>query len=419
MSFFIVALKIIFLLGFLIFIHELGHFLVAKWCRVKVNQFAIGFGPTIWKKQGKQTLYALRLIPLGGFVSMEGEEERSEEEGSFSKTSIPKRIAIVAAGGLVNVFFGLLVYFALGAVTGNYISNTIQTITNDSLQLAGIQAGDKILEINGKPIRLNSDVTKALEQCDGKKIQVLVERNEAQKTVEVTPETKTTRNIGIYFGKQDEEITAQVEMVYPGSPAEEAGLKAKDTILSINGKNVENNPYKVVQYLNLATSEKVTIVVERKGENKTFTVTPQNKTTYLLGVEFAVAENNLGNNIVYGFWDTVDFSVSIIDNLKMLFSGKVGTDQLMGPIGISEMVAKTNDFADFIYLLALISLSLGVTNLLPFPPLDGGKIVIYIIEAIRRKPMKENIEIGIQMVGFGLMIALSIYVAYNDVLRMF
>lgn len=419
MSFLISALKIVFLLGFLILIHESGHFLIAKWCKVKVNQFAIGFGPTIWKKQGKETLYALRLIPLGGFVSMEGEEERSEKEGSFSKTSIPKRIAIVAAGGLVNIFFGLIVYFALGAVTGNYISNTIQTITNNSLQIAGIQAGDKILEINGKPIHLNSDVAKVLETNDGKKLQVLVERNEVQKTVEVLPQSKTTRNIGIYFGKQDDGITAQIEMIYPNSPAEEAGLKAKDTILSINGKKVENNPYQVVQYLNETESETVAIVVERKGEQKTITVKPETKTTYLLGVDFAVAENNLGNNIAYSFWDTVDFSLSIVDNLKMLFTGKVGTDQLMGPIGISEMVAKTDGFSDFIYLLALISLSLGVTNLLPFPPLDGGKIVIYLIEAIRRKPMKENIEIGIQMAGFGLMIALSLYVAYNDVLRMF
>lgn len=419
MFFLLSAVKIIFLLGFLILIHESGHFFIAKLCKVKVNQFAIGFGPTIWKKQGKETLYALRLIPLGGFVSMEGEEERSEEEGSFSKKSIPKRIAIVAAGGLVNIVFGLIVYFALGSITGNYISNTIKTITNDSLQIAGIEAGDKVLEINGEKIRLNSDVTKALEKSEGKNLQVLVERNEVQKTVEVIPDAKVTRNIGVYFGSQSEGITSQIEMIYPDSPAEEAGLKAKDIIISVNGKSVENSPYLVVQYLNETMDNTIEIVVDRKGVEQTITVEPITTTTYLLGVEFAVAENNFANNIVYGFWDTVDFSLSIIDNLKQLFTGKVGTDQLMGPIGISEMVANTNGIADFVYLLALISLSLGVTNLLPFPPLDGGKIVIYIIEAIRRKPMKENIEIGIQMVGFGLLIALSIYVAYNDVLRMF
>lgn len=118
-SILISAIKIIVLLGFLIFIHELGHFTVAKLCHVKVNEFAIGFGPTIWKKQGKETKYALRLIPLGGFISMEGEDERSEDERSFSKASIPKRIAIVVAGATVNIIFAITVYFILVSTSRN------------------------------------------------------------------------------------------------------------------------------------------------------------------------------------------------------------------------------------------------------------------------------------------------------------
>ena len=116
MIFLINAIKIIFILGFLVLIHETGHFIVARLCKVKVNEFAIGFGPTILKKQGKSTKYVLRLIPLGGFVSMMGEEERSDEEGSFSKSSIPKRIAIVMAGGLVNIIFALITYIILMTV---------------------------------------------------------------------------------------------------------------------------------------------------------------------------------------------------------------------------------------------------------------------------------------------------------------
>ena len=154
-SFLISAIKIIFLLGFLIFIHESGHFLIAKACKIKVNEFAIGFGPTIWKKQGKETKYALRLIPLGGFVNMLGEEERSEKEGSFSTASIPKRIAIVLAGGIVNIIFGLLVYFILVSSSGNYISTTIDsTVTGYSAEQAGIKQGDQILKINNKRVRL-------------------------------------------------------------------------------------------------------------------------------------------------------------------------------------------------------------------------------------------------------------------------
>ena len=138
-----------------------------------------------------------------------------------------------------------------------------------------------------------------------------------------------------------------------------------------------------------------------------------------MGVTFKLAENNFVNNVYYGFWDTVDFSLSIIDNIKMLFTGNVGVDQLTGPVGISEAVSKTQGIVEFVYMLALISLSLGVTNLLPFPPLDGGKVVILIIEGIRKKPIKENVEIAIQMAGFCLLIGLSIYVTYNDILRIF
>ena len=239
----ITIFKIVFILGFLVFIHEGGHFLVAKLCKIKVVEFAIGFGPTIWSKQGKETKYALRLIPLGGFVNMIGEEERSDEEGSFSKASIPKRIAVVAAGGLVNIIFALIVYFILVA--------------------------------------------------------------------------------------------------------------------------------------------------------------------------------SVFNDISYAFWETGDFAFSLVDNLKLLFTGNITVDQMMGPVGIGEVVAQTNGFVDFIFILAVVSISLGFTNLLPFPPLDGGKILFLLIEAIRRKPIKEQTELTIQMVGFMLLIGLSIYVTYNDILRIF
>ena len=241
MNFIISALKIIFLLGFLIFIHEGGHFLVAKLCKVRVNEFAIGFGPTIWKKQSKETKYALRLIPLGGFVSMEGETEESSKEDAFNNATIPKRIAIVAAGATVNIVFGIIVF----------------------MSLISISYGD----------------------------------------------------IG-------------------------TGIKA-----------------------------------------------------------------------------TGEFLLSIIDSLKMLFSGNIGIDDLTGPVGISKVVTETAGIMQYIYILSVVSVSLGVTNLLPIPALDGGKILLLIIEGIRKKPLKQELEAQLQLLGFSLLIALSIYVTYNDVLR--
>ena len=179
MTIIISALKIIFLLGFLILIHEAGHLIVAKLCKVKVNEFAIGFGPTIWKKQGKETKYALRLIPLGGFCSMEGEEERSENEGSFSKASIPKRIAIVIAGATVNIIFGLLVYFILMSTSSTYITNEIDgTINNYVAEEIGLQKGDKIVELAGKKIKNKEDLNSIMEKSNGEIINLKIKRND-------------------------------------------------------------------------------------------------------------------------------------------------------------------------------------------------------------------------------------------------
>ena len=250
MAFAISAIKIIVLLGFLVFIHEGGHFLVAKLCKVKVNEFAIGFGPKIFEKQGKETKYAIRLIPLGGFVSMEGEDEESDDERSFTKASIPKRLAIVFAGPIVNIIFAVIVYFILAVIFG---MTSLGNNFGEALQFAG-------------------------------------------------------ERIGVFLG-------------------------------------------------------------------------------------------------------------STFEGLGKLFTGQIGVDQMMGPVGISEVVAQTSGLFDFINMMAIISLSLGITNLLPIPALDGGRIVLLIIEAIRRKPISQKVQMNIQMIGFAFLILLTIFVTYHDILR--
>lgn len=419
-SLLITIFKIVFLLGFLILIHEGGHFIVAKLCKVKVNEFAIGFGPTIWKSEKGETKYALRLIPLGGFVSMEGEEERSEKEGSFSKASIPKRIAIVVAGGLVNIIFALIIYFCITSIAGNFATQKIESVEKDyGAYEAGIVSGDELYRINNKRIRNKTDIDEIMAKCNGEEVNVQVKRNDQLINLKVKPTAIPSKDTGIYLQSSADEITTKIVAIYPKSPAEEKGIQINDIILKIDGKEVENDPYKVVEYILKSENENITFTLERKNEIVDIEIKPNIVYTYVLGIKFEKADNNFINNIYYGFWDTKDFTFSIVDNLKMLFTGKVSTNQLMGPIGISGMVAETKGIEDFVYLLALISLSLGVTNLLPFPPLDGGKVVLLLIEALRKKPLKENIEIGIQVLGFAVLIALSIYVTYNDILRIF
>ena len=415
----ITILKIVFILGFLVFIHEGGHFLVAKLCKIKVNEFAIGFGPTIWRKQGKETKYALRLIPLGGFVSMVGEEERSDEEGSFSKASIPRRIAIVAAGGLVNIVFALIVYFVLMSSVGNNVAPIIDyPMENSEAQLAGLQSGDKIIKVNGKTIHYKTDLDDALAKCNGEDLTVVIERNGEQQTYTFAPKEEKYNYTGIAISTSGEANT-KIAAISPNSPAALQGLEVGDDILKINDVEVNNDTQKLVEEINKNQGEEIKFTIEKNGDTEEIFVTPEVYSDYYLGVYLQMAENNLSNNLYYAFWKTGEFAFSIVDNLKLLFTGNVSVDQMMGPVGIGGVVAQTNDLVDFIYILALISISLGFTNLLPFPPLDGGKIVILLVEAIRRKPIKEQTEMTIQMIGFMLLIGLSIYVTYNDILRIF
>ena len=416
LGFILAVIKIIVLLGFLIFIHELGHFLVAKLCKVKVNEFAIGFGPLIWKKQGKETKYALRLLPLGGFVSMEGEEERSEDSRSFSKASIPKRIAICSAGAIVNIIFGLIVYFILMAITlGPYVTNEVDTTLNDFVaQKIGLQNGDKVIELDGDNIKSQSDINKTLANQNGEEINIKIDRNGEIIEYNIEPTEVSSKYTGIYLDDECKIVTVE-----KGSPAEEQGIKSNDKLIAINNEPINEDTQKVVKIFNTEGLNTMLLTVKRGNEEVKIELTPDYIPNYYLGATFKKAQDNFINRCINSGIQTTDFIFSIVDNLKQLFTGNVGVDQMMGPVGISETVAKTEDIEDFVYLLALISLSLGVTNLLPIPALDGGKILILLIEAIRRKPLKEKTEINIQLIGFSILIALAIFVTYNDILRIF
>lgn len=414
-SFIINAVKIIFLLGFLVLIHEGGHFLVAKFFGVKVNEFSIGFGKKIWFKQKGETTYAVRMVPLGGFVSMLGEEERSDDERSFSKQSIPKRIAIVAAGGLVNIFFGLFIYFLILAFMGNFASKTVDSVVKDyGAERAGIMAGDEIVSVNGSHVFITKDVNSKLEKNGAKDVKLVVKRNGEKKEFVVTPTEVKSHSLGIYLEGEDDNRT-KVSYIFDSSPVKDV-LKAGDVIVAINGEVVENDYESLVESLNKSAGE--ISIRYRRGDNEAeAVVTPLEVSNYYIGVVFKPADKNLGNRLYYAWFETGNFALSLADNVKDIFTAKVSVNQMMGPIGISKTVANTSTFYEFIYLMALISLSLGVTNLLPIPALDGGKILILIIEAIRRKPMREELEIGIQFVGFALLILLSVYVGYLDILR--
>lgn len=345
---------------------------------------------------------------------MEGEEERSENEKSFSKASIPKRIAIVAAGAIVNIIFGLIVFFVLTASSGVYISNEVNSIINGYVaEQIGIQQGDKIIEIDNKKIRNKKGIEKVLENNNGKNTNIKIQRN--KEILEYNTNLTEVKNIstGIYLDDK-----CKIVAVDKDSVAQKQGIKANDILLKINGEEINEDTNKALQLIHDSNND-IQVTVKRGDTQIVIQLQQEYISKYYLGINFKEAEDTFINRIMNGFIETKEFSFSIIDNLKQLFTGKVGVDQMMGPVGISEVVAKTDGFYEFIYMLALISLSLGVTNLLPIPALDGGKILILLIEAIRRKPLSEKVEINIQLLGFAILIGLSLYVTYNDVLRIF
>lgn len=346
---------------------------------------------------------------------MEGEEERSENAGSFSQASIPKRIAIVVAGATVNIIFGLLVYFILMSTSNTYVTNEVNSVINGYVaQEIGIQQNDKIIEINGKKIKSKYDLNKIMNKSDGSSINLKIERNGNIQEYNIKPTEIKNKSTGIYLDQECKILTVE-----KGSSAEKSGLKANDKIIKINNQEINGDYNKIFTLIQEKGTNTILITVDRKGKEISIELTPDYVSSYYLGVNLKQSESKLINYLIYGGIETKEFALSIIDNIKMIFTGGVSVDQMMGPVGISEVVAKTNGFKEFIYMLALISLSLGVTNLLPIPALDGGKILILIIEAIRRKPLKEKTEINIQLIGFSILIALSLYITYNDILRIF
>lgn len=343
MGFIIGTLKIIFLLGFLVFIHEGAHFLVAKKCNVAVREFSIGFGPKIFSKASKGTNYSIRAIPLGGFVDMYEDDlenqnvQLNNNEISFLDSSKSKRFAITIAGIVVNIVFGFLVYFILQCSVAN-VSTTIDRIdTSYGNELSMIQVGDTIKEINGKKIRLKSQIDAQITSSNTENVKVKVERN-----------------------GQILDLSIPVQKII----------------------NEENNT-----------------------------------TTYKLGIYMKKADKNFKNQVYYAFWKTTYFAEMLGESVLSLFKGNVKADEMVGPIGISEMIVKTDGLYEFCYLLAVISISLGVTNLLPIPGLDGGRLLFIIIEAIRKKPFERETEAKIQLLGFSFLILLSMYIAFNDVGR--
>lgn len=420
MGFLIGALKVIILLGTLIIIHEFGHFIVAKACKMKVLKFSIGFGPKIFKKQGKETEYSLRLLPLGGFVQLEGEDDISEAETSndpraFNNKPAWQRILVLLAGVTINILFALLIYICINMNINTYITTKISNIpNNDFTDLTMLEIGDEIYKINGERVYNNYDVLRIISTADSNNFNFEILSNNGEKENKIV--SIPNHEIG-YIGTSF--VGKQVYSVAPESAGEKAGIKANDTIISINGETKET----IDEYLNVIKAnpnKEITMLVKRGEEEISLLVVPEATQKRIFDVDFEIVKDlSFGENLHYAVNETAYYLRANFIGLGELLSGHTENVEVQSIVGISKQISSTERAIEFFYMMSAISLSLGIMNLLPIPGLDGGKILFVLIEVIRRKPIKKEVEGMATLAGFGLLILLMIIVTVGDVIKLF
>lgn len=412
-SFIIGALKVIILLGTLIILHEFGHFIVAKFCNVKVLKFSIGFGPNIIKKQGKETEYSVRALPLGGFVQLEGEDDDSNDERAFSKKPIWQRLLVLIAGITFNILFALLIYLCIYMNINDYVTTTISNDTDSNILAEyGLEVGDIIYKVNGAKVYNDLDIARII---DGSK------KDEIDITIKNTKNEIVTNTINVpntYIGYAGLVFSENVVyQIMTGMAGDRAGFKINDEIMTING--ISGDIYTIISVIQENPEKELVTKVNRENEIVELKLVPDSKEVRELEVEFVeIKDLKFFDNLYYAWKETKYYLKANVIGILELFSGKSENVEVQGIVGISGEISKTKSLVEFFYLMSAISMSLGIMNLLPIPGLDGGKILITLIELVRRKPIKKETEMKITMIGFFILLALMIYVTMADVSKL-
>lgn len=416
------VLKFVLVISFLVLIHEAGHFLTAKATGIKVDEFAIGFGPELWSKKGKETKYSIRWILLGGYVSMEGEVEKSSDPRAFNNKPMWAKLLVVVMGSFVNIAFAVLSIFIIIVSIGMYETTTIDTIGENSAGYrAGLRAGDKIVAINNSRIRVKDDVTEFLRVNKEKPITVTALKGGNEGMISdflLVPDKQKIGYVGMEFELENDISTNVVKSTQVDSPALLAGIEKGDKIVGINNVNT-TDPMQIDSIIKQNADIEIPITIERAGEVKTLNITPvcpEILARYIIGFTGTVSANK-GGLINHAFWQSLTEVKKMINQVIELVTGKISPKYLSGPVGIATVIGKTDFGMDLLMLGIFISLNLGIVNLLPLPPLDGGKIVFLLIEGITRKPVSEKVEYYFQLTGFALLIGLMLFVTFNDITR--
>ena len=428
-------ISFIIVLGILIFIHELGHFAVAKACGVGVEKFSLGFGPKLIGIKRGETEYRISLLPLGGYVKMVGEaagESVSDElrMKSFTHKPVWKRVLIVAAGPTMNLVLAIVllpVIFMIGIQLPVYLEKPAEVgyvVVGEPAQKAGIQAGDTIVEFGGREIKHWEDLLTQVAMSPSKKVELTLERGGEKIETAITPDASEETGAG--YGGMYPPMKPVIGDVASGYPAREAGIKAGDTILSIDGLAIRH--WAELEDVIHKSGKKIKLHVLRDSKELTFEVLPkynEDAKVHLIGIsrqeEVQVRQYGFTESISKGVTTGVQMTGKHFVVIKGLVLGEYSLKTLGGPIMIAQVAGKAAEsgISDVLSLVAFLSLQLGIINLFPIPVLDGGHIVFFGLEAIKGKPLSDKFMTVAQQVGIVLLIGLMVLVTWNDLLRVF
>jgi regulator of sigma E protease len=419
-------------LGVIIVIHELGHFLVAKFFKIKVEVFSVGFGPRLIGFRKGETDYRISAFPLGGYVKMAGETPMDTITGeAYEFLSKPKwqRFLVAAAGPAMNVIL------AVALITGLYIYGTdvpefllgeavINVVEPESpADKAGIKPGDQIVSFNGKEKPDWQDVQNAVLTSPGRPLPIVVERNGKQLELTVTPERKGREeagDVGMF-----PVIRTIVQDVQPQSPAAAAGVQPRDEIIRVNGIDLRTSGRLLQPTIQQMKESTFPITVLRNGKEVELQVTPvlkEGRKMIGIGIQYPSVHVKLGvidafKKSVRSNWDNAALIFQVIGRLV---KREASLKQLDGPVGIVAVSgqAYAAGFATLLTFMALISLNLGVLNILPIPILDGGVILLLIIESLMGRDLSLRMKERIVQASFVFLLMLTVIVLYNDVVKL-
>ncbi|GGH96836.1 RIP metalloprotease RseP [Pseudomonas fluvialis] len=433
-------------LGVLVTIHEFGHFWVARRCGVKVLRFSVGFGTPLWRCRDRQdTEFVIAAIPLGGYVKMLDEREESVPEAlrdqAFNRKPVGQRIAIVAAGPLANFLLALVFFWVLAMLGSQQVKPVVgELLPGSPAELAGVRPGEEIVAVDGKTTSgwsaVNLQLVKRLGETGSLRLELVTPGDSLARQVDV-PLQAWLRGAhdpdplaGLGIRPWRPQVTARLAHLDESGPAAAAGLRLGDHLLSLDGQPV-GDWADWVRAIQQRPGEAVRVGFERDGlvQELSITLAERGQTGYLgAGVAAGewpaqmLREERFGPfaGLLEGARRTWSMTLLTLDSLKKMLLGELSVKNLSGPITIAKVAGASaqSGLGDFLHFLAYLSISLGVLNLLPIPVLDGGHLLLYLVELVRGRPLSERVQTWGMQIGISLVIGVMLLALFNDLGRL-